>query len=184
MYCKKCKYTTFDHLTRCPQCGYNWQKEKKSFGLDWLNFELKFFQNIPVQSFASSSVQEVNQGHSSSAQEKNEEFIEINMDESLSKNESPSQEIIEKKAKQEEKNEDFLEINIDEYLADSSLNTNHGSTANEISEIENIYQDDLLEDTKVNQPQLAGKDSETEKDIYELLKDVEEIDKLLDDNQK
>ncbi|MDQ7032637.1 MAG: hypothetical protein Q9M37_08005 [Desulfonauticus sp.] len=44
MYCKKCKYTSFDHFEHCPKCGRNWQKEKELFGLNWLNFAPGFFQ--------------------------------------------------------------------------------------------------------------------------------------------
>ena len=34
MYCKKCKYISFDHLAACPKCGQDWIEEKKMLGLD------------------------------------------------------------------------------------------------------------------------------------------------------
>ncbi len=34
MYCKKCKYISFDHLAACPKCGQDWVEEKKILGLD------------------------------------------------------------------------------------------------------------------------------------------------------
>ncbi len=36
MFCRKCKYTSFDYLEACPACGYVWEKEKKDLNLDWL----------------------------------------------------------------------------------------------------------------------------------------------------
>ncbi len=36
MFCRKCKYTSFDYLDACPACGYVWEKEKKDLNLNWL----------------------------------------------------------------------------------------------------------------------------------------------------
>ena len=36
MYCSKCSYTSFDHLSNCPKCGLDWTEEKKKLNLDWL----------------------------------------------------------------------------------------------------------------------------------------------------
>lgn len=37
MYCKKCKYTSFDHVTACPKCGTDWEEARKSLYLNWIN---------------------------------------------------------------------------------------------------------------------------------------------------
>ena len=36
MYCPKCKHTSFDHLTTCPKCGYDWQTMRTALNLGWL----------------------------------------------------------------------------------------------------------------------------------------------------
>lgn len=36
MYCRKCKYTSFDYLETCPACGYVWANERKDLNLEWL----------------------------------------------------------------------------------------------------------------------------------------------------
>lgn len=36
MFCLKCKYTSFDYLDSCPECGFNWKQQKKDLNLDWL----------------------------------------------------------------------------------------------------------------------------------------------------
>ena len=36
MFCRKCKYTSFDSFATCPLCGYDWGKEKKDLNLHWL----------------------------------------------------------------------------------------------------------------------------------------------------
>ncbi|SDB32512.1 hypothetical protein SAMN05660653_01541 [Desulfonatronum thiosulfatophilum] len=36
MYCPKCKYTSFDHLSTCPNCRYDWQQIRSTLNLTWL----------------------------------------------------------------------------------------------------------------------------------------------------
>jgi hypothetical protein len=36
MFCPKCKFTTFDHLSKCPKCSYDWSDARKKLNLDWL----------------------------------------------------------------------------------------------------------------------------------------------------
>ncbi len=36
MYCKKCRYVSFDHLSKCPKCGLEWNEERKKLGIDWM----------------------------------------------------------------------------------------------------------------------------------------------------
>ena len=36
MYCRKCNYTSHDHLTACPKCGRSWEEERKELGLGWM----------------------------------------------------------------------------------------------------------------------------------------------------
>ncbi len=36
MFCPKCRYTSFDHLKKCPKCGYDWSDVRKTLNLDWL----------------------------------------------------------------------------------------------------------------------------------------------------
>ena len=37
MYCRKCRYTSFDHLGKCPKCGLEWNEERKKLGIEWLS---------------------------------------------------------------------------------------------------------------------------------------------------
>ncbi len=37
MYCRKCRYVSFDHLAACPKCGQDWAEEKKKLGIEWLS---------------------------------------------------------------------------------------------------------------------------------------------------
>jgi hypothetical protein len=37
MYCPQCRFTSFDHLSACPNCGSDWQKIKSDLNLDWLH---------------------------------------------------------------------------------------------------------------------------------------------------
>jgi len=36
VYCSKCAYTSFDHLSRCPKCGFDWGQDRIKMNLDWL----------------------------------------------------------------------------------------------------------------------------------------------------
>ncbi|MFP4111330.1 MAG: hypothetical protein ACLFTF_09885 [Desulfonatronovibrio sp.] len=36
MYCRKCRYVSFDHLAACPKCGQDWVEEKRKLGIEWL----------------------------------------------------------------------------------------------------------------------------------------------------
>lgn len=36
MYCKKCKYHAFDHVSTCPKCGADWEETRKALYLNWL----------------------------------------------------------------------------------------------------------------------------------------------------
>lgn len=36
MFCSKCKFTSFDHLLRCPKCGFEWNKIREDLQLAWL----------------------------------------------------------------------------------------------------------------------------------------------------
>jgi len=36
MFCSKCNYTSFDHLTNCPKCGYDWGAERRIFNVEWV----------------------------------------------------------------------------------------------------------------------------------------------------
>ncbi len=36
MFCSKCSYTSFDHLTQCPKCGYDWAEERRIFNVEWV----------------------------------------------------------------------------------------------------------------------------------------------------
>lgn len=37
MYCKKCKFHSFDHVSTCPKCGSDWEETRKSLYLNWLS---------------------------------------------------------------------------------------------------------------------------------------------------
>ncbi len=36
MYCKKCKFHSFDHVKTCPKCGADWEEARKSLYLNWI----------------------------------------------------------------------------------------------------------------------------------------------------
>ena len=56
MYCKKCRYTSFDHLSSCPKCGQDWMEEKKKLGIEWLwNGEKGWFEHNPENSAGQAS---------------------------------------------------------------------------------------------------------------------------------
>ncbi len=38
MYCFKCKYTSFDHFSKCPKCGRDWSEDKKKINSDWIGY--------------------------------------------------------------------------------------------------------------------------------------------------
>lgn len=37
MYCKKCKFHSFDHVSTCPKCGADWEESRKSLYLTWIS---------------------------------------------------------------------------------------------------------------------------------------------------
>lgn len=37
MYCKKCKFHSFDHVSTCPKCGADWEESRKSLYLNWIS---------------------------------------------------------------------------------------------------------------------------------------------------
>ena len=36
MYCKKCRFHSFDHVGACPKCGAGWEETRKSLYLNWI----------------------------------------------------------------------------------------------------------------------------------------------------
>jgi hypothetical protein len=36
MYCKKCKFHSFDHVSACPKCGADWEDVRKALYLNWI----------------------------------------------------------------------------------------------------------------------------------------------------
>jgi len=36
MYCKKCKFHSFDHVSACPKCGADWEETRKALYLNWI----------------------------------------------------------------------------------------------------------------------------------------------------
>ncbi|WP_028578305.1 hypothetical protein [Desulfomicrobium escambiense] len=36
MYCKKCKFHSFDHVAACPKCGADWEETRKALYLNWI----------------------------------------------------------------------------------------------------------------------------------------------------
>lgn len=36
MYCKKCKFHAFDHVSTCPKCGADWEESRKALYLNWI----------------------------------------------------------------------------------------------------------------------------------------------------
>ena len=37
MYCKKCKFHSFDHVSACPKCGADWEESRKALYLNWIS---------------------------------------------------------------------------------------------------------------------------------------------------
>lgn len=60
MYCKKCKFHSFDHVSKCPKCGVDWEESRKALylnwitasGVNWLSPELSAPQAAPEPSVA------------------------------------------------------------------------------------------------------------------------------------
>lgn len=58
MYCKKCKFHSFDHVSTCPKCGADWEESRKALylnwitasGVNWLSPELSVPQTAPEPS--------------------------------------------------------------------------------------------------------------------------------------
>jgi len=46
MYCSKCAYTSFDHLSRCPKCGFDWNQDRIRMNLDWLQEDSQPWLNL------------------------------------------------------------------------------------------------------------------------------------------
>ena len=36
MYCKKCRFHSFDHVATCPKCGADWEETRKALYLNWI----------------------------------------------------------------------------------------------------------------------------------------------------
>lgn len=36
MYCKKCRFHSFDHVSTCPKCGADWEEGRKALYLNWI----------------------------------------------------------------------------------------------------------------------------------------------------
>jgi hypothetical protein len=36
MYCKKCRFHSFDHAATCPKCGADWEETRKALYLNWI----------------------------------------------------------------------------------------------------------------------------------------------------
>ena len=36
MYCKKCRFHSFDHVAACPKCGADWEETRKALYLSWI----------------------------------------------------------------------------------------------------------------------------------------------------
>ena len=36
MYCKKCRFHSFDHVSACPKCGADWEETRKALYLNWI----------------------------------------------------------------------------------------------------------------------------------------------------
>lgn len=39
MFCAKCKFNSFDHLPKCPKCGFDWKESREALQLAWLQSE-------------------------------------------------------------------------------------------------------------------------------------------------
>lgn len=49
MYCKKCKYHAFDHVSACPKCGTDWEETRKALYLNWLTSRGHDWFAVPEQ---------------------------------------------------------------------------------------------------------------------------------------
>ncbi len=50
MYCTKCKFNSFDHLPKCPKCGFDWKEDRDALQLSWLQSAgYDWFQHAPAQ---------------------------------------------------------------------------------------------------------------------------------------
>ncbi len=50
MYCTKCKFNSFDHLPKCPKCGFDWKEDRDALQLSWLQSAgYDWFQHAPSQ---------------------------------------------------------------------------------------------------------------------------------------
>ena len=36
MYCKKCRFHSYDHVGKCPKCGVDWEETRKALYLNWI----------------------------------------------------------------------------------------------------------------------------------------------------
>lgn len=36
MYCKKCRFHSYDHVGKCPKCGADWEEARKALYLNWI----------------------------------------------------------------------------------------------------------------------------------------------------
>ena len=57
MYCKKCKFHSFDHVSACPKCGTDWEESRKALYLNWISATgIKWLaQNVAQPTAASAS---------------------------------------------------------------------------------------------------------------------------------
>jgi len=39
MFCAKCKFNSFEHLSKCPNCGFDWKEAREALQLAWLQSE-------------------------------------------------------------------------------------------------------------------------------------------------
>jgi hypothetical protein len=57
MFCTKCKYNSFDHLTKCPKCGFDWKEAREALQLAWLQSEgYNWFQHSPPKTAADTNI--------------------------------------------------------------------------------------------------------------------------------
>jgi hypothetical protein len=48
VFCTKCKFNSFDHLSKCPKCGLDWKDAREALQLAWLQSEgYNWFQQPP-----------------------------------------------------------------------------------------------------------------------------------------
>lgn len=56
MFCAKCKFNSFDHLSKCPKCGLDWKDAREALQLAWLQSEgYNWFQQQPPKTAATAS---------------------------------------------------------------------------------------------------------------------------------